>query len=97
MSKLNLLGPTAQAALSQYLAEAIAKRQAVAIGYKNEIRLIEPHALGYNGKVRAYQLFPEKGWRLFDLAKMGAPTFEAEWLYKRNDKDLIVDGIIAQL
>lgn len=95
--KFELFGADMQGILSTQLAQLIETRQPVCIGYKDELRLIEPHALGANGKVRAFQRYPEEGWRLFDLAKISKPIFETAPLYKQDDKDLIHDGIIAQV
>ena len=95
--KLELIGPEGQANLSAAIAGAIRTRLPLVFGYKNEVRYVQPHALGKNGKLRAYQLHPEQGWRLFDLAKISIPSFEPAPLYVKGDKDLIVDGIIAEV
>lgn len=96
--KFELLGPKRQAALSDALVEAIETHQPVMFGYTNELRVVEPYALGASGQVRAFQQYPDPGWRLFDLAKMQSVTFDIAPTYVEDDKQLTAaGGIVAQV
>jgi predicted DNA-binding transcriptional regulator YafY len=79
------------------LAEFVAEHQIITFTYKDKVRLVEPHTLGNDGKLSAYQLFPEEGWRLFLLKDMVQPTFqEPRPGYKRGDQRL-KEGILAEV
>lgn len=60
--------------LKTFLAGAIVTQQHVAIEYDNKIRLIQPHRMN-NVYLRAFQLHPDVGWKLFKVEKINEPTF----------------------
>lgn len=82
-------------------ADAIQQRRIVSFIYKGEVRVVEPHALGLNGRLRAFQLYPEddsrSGWRIFDLDRMEVAKFKGPRPgYVMGDKGM-PEGIVAQL
>ena len=75
---------------------AINKRLYLAFEYDGIVRLVEPHCLGTK-HLRAWQIFPEAGWRLFDIGKLKPATFEGP-RPRYNPNDLAVGApIIAAL
>ncbi len=89
-------------ALTQLTAH-IQDREPISFAYKGEIRVVEPHALGRNGKLRAWQVASSNpdsvpGWRFFDIIKIETPTFTPRPGYVPNDQFLMDHGgIIAQV
>lgn len=53
---------------------AVNNKMLVTFKYHDKIRLVEPHAMSLT-KFSAYQIFPEPGWRLFNLDEMEVATF----------------------
>lgn len=83
------------------LTQAINEKRIVTFIYKDEVRVVEPHALGLNQRLRAFQLYPvdetRSGWRIFDVAKMSDAVFQKPRPgYVKGDKGM-PEGIIAEL
>ncbi len=53
---------------------AIQNKLTLTFIYKQKLRVVEPYALGVNGLLRAYQLLPEEGWRLFETDLIHPPV-----------------------
>ena len=89
--------------MNQIILSAIRDRRTLSFSYDGEIRTVEPHCYGVDGKgheaLRAYQI-GGKGWRLFHVGGIsrlsgGDQTFLVRLDYKRNDKAM--DRIYAQV
>lgn len=80
------------------LAFFVNDHQIITFIYDDKVRLIEPHTLGNDGKLAAWQLYPEPaGWRLFLLDKMSKPTFaDPRPGYKMGDSRM-KEGILAEV
>lgn len=66
--------------------------------YKQKLRIVEPYAFGQNGLLRAYQLFPEEGWRLFDSELMHPPVASDVMRpgYNQASDKAMPEGFVAQ-
>jgi predicted DNA-binding transcriptional regulator YafY len=89
--------------LNQTILTAIQGKQTLSFWYSNELRVVEPHCYGVDGKghdaLRAFQR-GGKGWRLFHINEMsrltlGGQNFQPQLDYKRNDQAM--DRIYAQV
>lgn len=89
--------------MNQTILLAVQNMQTLRFRYHNEMRVVEPHCYGVDGKgheaIRAFQL-GGKGWRLFHVAEIqglssGGQGFQVRREYKRNDSAM--DRIYAQV
>lgn len=79
-----------------FLIKAIQNRTPILIVYDGKTRIVEPHCLGHE-HLRAYQTWPEEGWKLFKLAKAEQPgPFDIRPDYKEGDSAM-KSGIVAQI
>ncbi len=79
------------------IAAAIQNGYTLTFIYKQKLRVVEPYALGANGKLRAYQLIPEEGWRLFETELIHPPV-ASEVIrpgYNPNGDKAMPEGIIV--
>ena len=89
--------------MNQMILAAVEGKQTLSFWYSNELRIVEPHCYGVDGKghdaIRGFQR-GGKGWRLFHVSEISRLALDGQGFrpqpdYKRNDQAM--DRIYAQV